>query len=256
MAKRTLKHGKHGKRGSRKMGGRRGKKGSRKTHRRMRGGYFGSTVINALSSKTSRGIKNGLVPQPQSLPWTGSFSANRYALKGAVMGLTLPQKIFVYEMKYNGPAKTLVITFEKVGIAQLEMKSGIKTVLENIGCTLPEGQSYFAVGKGGITGNAYWSKTNVVTFNFSEKGINSINITSNKEGQIINKTIDANDSAVTNKNAFENGFDSMKLIYDKYLKSGELEVTEMTAGPEVNPNVASDSYNTLRRLAPADSNQM
>jgi hypothetical protein len=235
---------KNGKRGSRKMGGRKAKKGSRKTNRKKSGGMFGS-IGTAFTSLASRGVKPPMPVQPQYLPWTGTFSANRLEPK-------LMSKIFIYEMDYNGPANTLIIKFDKVGVAQLQMKSGIKKILEKIGMTLPEDEGYFAIGKGGATGNQYWSKTNIVTFNFSGRGIVSINISSDKQGQPVNKTIDVNDKAVTNKSLFENGFDIMKGTYDEYLKTGQVVVTEMNPGPVQQQMAVSNSFATLGALAPAD----
>jgi hypothetical protein len=249
------------KRNTRKMGGRRGKKGSRKNVKR--GGSSYSTVTRALSSLESRGVRQKLVTQPDKIDWTQNFGANRYALQGAIFGMALPKKIFVYELDYNSAEKTLIIKFDKTGSAQLELKSGIKKVLKKIGIDLPDNKGYFAVGRGGATGNEYWSTANVVTFKFAAEtatcsngeilhGIDHIKITAVKDNFNLNKTISmtsesgAKDPAIIDTALFNNGFNHMKAMYNNmYLikeksgipvpGTGELELVEYNGPKPVEP---------------------
>lgn len=188
----------------RKRTARKVRKGGRRTRRQNRRKVGGWPSFSRAPSKP--------------LDWENGFTANRTVAMNTV-----------YVATYT--PGTLALDFTNLSrLVQLQAKTKILELFQAIGINLTGGENkYFAVAKSAITGNQYFSNTNIVTFTFFEisgqYGLESVNITSSKEPVLnVNINGDENQGLVVDQRLFMDGFNIIKQKFEELQQKGELTV--------------------------------
>ena len=130
-----------------------GSRKSRRTQKRVGGEMFGSTA-------------------PVTLPWDSIFTATRKHNMLTVYNL-------IHIPPTMGGKRLIILNYNKMNtVVQAKAKTSILEKLKTIGIDLTTTKEpMFAVAKGGLSGNEYWSNSNIVTFTFgNEDVLESVNI--------------------------------------------------------------------------------
>jgi hypothetical protein len=104
-------------------------------------------------------------------------------------------------------------------------------LFQEIGINLTGGENkYFAVARSAITGNQYFSTTNIITFTFYEISgqyvLESVNITSSKEPILtVNINGDENQALIVDQRLFMDGFNIIKQKFEELQQMNPPQLT-------------------------------